>query len=64
MGRKPYHIPPERSHSGYSVIVHKVEDETVDMVKIREEITEILIELVRIARKRGRPRSTELSDAA
>ena len=56
MGKKPYHISPERSSSGYSVIAHSVYDDTVDPVLLREEISEILVELVRLARKRGRPR--------
>ena len=60
MGKKPYHIKPERSCSGYSVIAYEIEDENIDPVAFREEITEILVELVKLARKRGRPR---LNDA-
>jgi hypothetical protein len=56
IGKKPYHISPERSHSGYSVIVHRVDDETSDPELLRQEISEILVDLVRLARKRGRPR--------
>jgi hypothetical protein len=59
LAKKPYHISPERSHSGYSVIAHRIDDETFDPELLRQEISEILVELVRLARKRGRPRLKE-----
>ena len=46
---------------GYSVTVHWVDDETSDPELLHQEVSEILVDLVRLARKRGRPR---LKDAA